>query len=440
MGGAGQALGLSAFGLDAAGGLALTGLGTTLGTIIPVVGAGLAIAAMFGAFSKKGGGAKSGGFASSGADVGRYFTPSDADANVKSIVDATSGSYTQLLRQLGGTGTAGFAIGFDTDPKGKASNRVEAGAYVGGQQVYRSLLQDLGRDQAALEAALKTESKRAVLAALQASDLPEAIGAILRTLDAASASDEAIDTLLSLATAIGGDALREAQKAVADAQRSSVEVLRDMGSEVRRLAADMDGSTASMQALTAATGTYRQAVAQALIAIEQIGASLRTMFAGTREQLEFGGLGKQETYDLYQAKGQTLLERIAETDDPAVVQQYAERINDYFLKAFNLLSPEEMLAEKPRFMESLNQLDTAVAGKLDDIATTIGGEAGDTFTVVRDALADAATKMGQAADKQLDAMGRLDGIVGRFEESVGQIAGSRIEVVTTGSGAVGGLG
>ena len=50
---------------------------------------------------------------------------------------------------------------------------------VNGQQVYGySAGESLGRDQATLEAAINLQTKRALLAALQASDLPTQIGAV----------------------------------------------------------------------------------------------------------------------------------------------------------------------------------------------------------------------------------------------------------------------
>lgn len=218
-GGIGQWLGLSAAGLDTAGGVALTGLGTALGGILPVVGAIAALAPLLSGLFSKGGGPKSGGFASVGDitgigntdSTGRWFTPSGEDATVQKIVDATSKSYTDLLRQLGGSGNAAFALGFDTDPQGKAPNRVHAGTFIDGQQVYDAALGDLGRDDATLKAALETEAKRSLLAALQASDLPDYLGKFFDSLEAATATSDQIDELIAT-----GQILKQVVDAFAD--------------------------------------------------------------------------------------------------------------------------------------------------------------------------------------------------------------------------------
>jgi hypothetical protein len=436
--GVGQTLGLSAAGLDMAGGVALTGLGTTLGTVIPLVGAGLAIASMFGAFSK-GGGPKQGG----SAGYGGFYpgeTTAQGNAAMQAAVADTSKSYSALLKLLGGSGAADFTLGFDTDPQGTAGSRVSAGATVGGKAVYSLRDLDVGRDPAALEAALKSESKKAILAALQASDLPDAVAAVLQTVNVASASDEAIDNLLNFATAMGavleaisGDVVADAQVAWEESQRSTIEVLRGMGQEVIRLAENLDGSAESMQALSGATIEYRQAVDATLIQIRQIAAALKETFAATREQVEFAGLGKQESYDLYRQKGSTLLGLINESDDPAMVQKYAEKINGYFLAAFNLLSPEEQLANKATFLADLDAVDTAVSTKLGKIATLIGTDTTGPFAAVQKALDSVAAKMQSAADTSKEAS---DGMKEAANTALAAArTPQRIEVVLTGSAA-----
>jgi hypothetical protein len=293
----------------AAGGMALA---SGLGAAVPIIGGALAIASMAGLFDRKGG-PKSGGFGSAGAigalsnsDAGRWFTPNSADAEMQTAVKTTLASYNQMLASLGGKGIAGFALGYDTDPAGTAPNRLHAGAFVGGQSVYDAALGDLGRDDAALTAALETEAKRSLLAALQASELPKQIAAAFNSVAASGASSETIDNLLQFGAAIkavidaiSGNVVDDAQKMWEQSQRSSVEALRDMGNEVIRLANNVDGSTESMQALGSATADYRQAVLQTLIAIKQISVQVEEMFSATRDSLETFGLDPAAMYDRF---------------------------------------------------------------------------------------------------------------------------------------------
>ena len=153
---AGAALGLSELavgagaaaevGAAAAGaGLAITEAGIALASMVPVVGwiAAAAIAAYV-IFGKEGGGPKSGGFATTGAtpgitgtdNSGRWMTPNQSDADLTKALNQVSGNFDKLLAAFGGTGTATFAQGFDTDPKGSAQNNVHTGVWVNGQQVF----------------------------------------------------------------------------------------------------------------------------------------------------------------------------------------------------------------------------------------------------------------------------------------------------------------
>lgn len=213
--GAGFSAGLETLSLAATAGLeAIGGLSSALGALGAVAGpVGLAISGIALAASllmKEGGGPKSGGFAGVGDitgirdtdSTGRWFTPSGEDATVRAIVEATSKSYTDLLRQLGGAGGAAFALGFDTDPEGDAPNRVHAGTFVDGRQVYDAALGDLGRDPAVLQAALETEAKRSLLAALQASDLPDYLANLFDNIEVGTATTEQIDNLIATATAL----------------------------------------------------------------------------------------------------------------------------------------------------------------------------------------------------------------------------------------------
>jgi hypothetical protein len=200
--GIGQSLGLSAVGLDAAGGVGLTALGTTLGAAIPVIGAALAIAAMFGAF-KSGGGPKTGGFAASeGVNVDRFFTPNQADSELGGVVGQLGTDYATIARALGASGNASFALGFDTDPNGSAGSRVSSGAFVNGAQVYGARDVDVGRNDADLQARLSLEAKRVLFAALQASDLPSYLADLFQGIDAASATAEQIDNIVRTAEAL----------------------------------------------------------------------------------------------------------------------------------------------------------------------------------------------------------------------------------------------
>jgi hypothetical protein len=445
-GGIGQALGLSSAGLDAAGGVALTGLGSTLGAVLPMIGVAVALAGALGAF-KKGGGPKTGGFASIGDiagigrtdSTGRWFTPNQKDSDVQSIVNATSQSYTKLVSALGGSGSAGFALGFDTDPQGSAPNRLHAGAFVNGRQVYDAALGDLGKDEAALQERLTLESKRALLAALQASDLPAAVAGALNGLLAESATEAQIDDVLKLGgamktlmDALDGDVVAAATERWDQAGRSLTEVLRDQGANVEKLAAEYDGTAASAEALASATMAYREATVQALIGIKQLQKELSALFADSREQIELAGLSDDEKYSFYQQRAADLFTKIGQTDDPALVAEYASKINEYMLAAFGVLSPDEQLSSKQLFLESLNELDRLTNDRLSSIAQAIADDTANPFAAVQGVLDGAAAVMQDAAGTQSAAAGAMQQAAATIAAAADRLANITIKVDASG--------
>lgn len=203
---------LSTFGtLFGGGGLAaIGGIGGLLGAALPIVGIGAALASAFGLFDR--GGPKTGGSASSLADIlggttglgtlERLFTPNQRDSDVQKVTDSIATSFLSVARSLGiAGGSAQFGLGFDTDPEGDAGNRVSALATLNGQTVYQRTDLDLGRD-GDVTAALELEAKRALFAALQASDMPAYLANLFDGIDAAGATAEQIDGILQTAAAL----------------------------------------------------------------------------------------------------------------------------------------------------------------------------------------------------------------------------------------------
>lgn len=215
--GAGFSAGISTLSIAANAGVAAIGgvasaLGAMAAVAIPVIGAVVAIAALFGFFGKKGG-PKVGGSAGTSVDVAsgdlsdlggeRFFTPNQADSQLQSVVKEIGTNYAKVAKALGATtGNASFKLGFDTDPKGTADNRVSASASVNGQEVYNVHDVGVGRDDQALQDRLTLEAKRATLAALQSSDLPKYLANILNEVDAYTADSDAIDNILKEAAAL----------------------------------------------------------------------------------------------------------------------------------------------------------------------------------------------------------------------------------------------
>lgn len=182
------------------------GFGAALGAALPALGvvAGIGVAAygVYQYLQSKKGGPKEGGFSDTGTSVSSYFASEETpggNAAVKTLTTALSTAFQDALKRLGGKGVAEFALGFDTDPRGKAPSNVHGTALIGGQSILDLKNPNVGRSDAELQAELKLQTQRLLLAALQNSELPDAISNVLNSVIAATASDVDISSILGVA-------------------------------------------------------------------------------------------------------------------------------------------------------------------------------------------------------------------------------------------------
>ena len=258
----GQTLGLSAIG-DTAGGLALTGLGTSLGAAIPIAGIVLAGLAMSGAFGSRGG-PKTGGFAQTpGMGLAPFFTETQSNRDLQTLVGGTSASYSNLVRALGGrAGQFDFGIGFDTDPQGTAANRISAGASLNGVSVMRArIAEEIGRDQGRLEEEIAKAVAEALKGALLASDIPEAVKALIGEFEGTAAEIETYVGKLAAANAVLTSTNAALQGLFGDLRLSDVLALGDAFGSL----------DAALQATGAYVETFYSAAERQALAVESLG-------------------------------------------------------------------------------------------------------------------------------------------------------------------------
>lgn len=451
--GLGEMLGLSV-GMGAGEGMALTALGTALGPVfaaLPYIGLALMAASAFGLFDSKGG-PKSGGYAgSAGLDLGplfsgdnnRYFTPSDADSDLMKMVKASEETYTALMKRLGGTaGDVKFAYGYDTDPQGTASNRVHAGAWVNGKQVYNYESGDdsLGRDADKLKETLDLESKRALLAALQASDLPDAIAAILNSVVASTATAEQIDDVTSFAQAFSDllglfkdtDVMTAGIDAFDRATMGMVGSIANAGWSLREMVDEFDGTTESAEALAAATAQYKEAAIAMVAQIQSIREGLAQSFANFGDQLRITALGNKDDggtalYKFYQERADQLREQLKTEQDPEAIARIVQQIQQYSGAAFNLLTPEQQEAQLQHFLDNMAEVQRLADERLADIQETIADAATQTLNDVKTLLDDFIAKLREESDattKKQD-----DAAVKQLSAAATQLVAARTPVV-----------
>ncbi|HSW83533.1 MAG TPA: hypothetical protein VLH12_08665 [Usitatibacter sp.] len=408
-----------------AGAAAVGGLAEVALAAIPVIGWIVAIGAvLYTIFGSSGGGPKGGGsfmgqFNAAGrflggttvpgSDNGRFFTPNNADPQLQQAGTALAASFFGTLQSLGGTvhGPVSLGLGFDTDPSGTAQNRISSNVTVGGRRVFGSQDREVGRDDAELQSQMQLESERMILAALQASDLPPAIASILNSVDAMTASKDAVENILAVAgafkqlTDLLGDF--DPDKIIKDAMRSSTDLFRDQSSALLTLAGNTDMSLASIQNLSQATNTFRQSAAQLIVAFESAKQQIDGMFNDTRRNIQMGGMTDQERYDFLQAEAARTFQQLQGATSPEEIQRMSDLVNRDINDAFSLLSPEDQRANRADFISRLDTTNATIQSRLQTLQQQVVTDTKDALTRIEALMTAQATSMQKAADTQSNA-------------------------------------
>jgi tape measure domain-containing protein len=418
-GAAGMAVGMSSAAMGATYGAAAGPIGMIIGAIIGLV---------LGSLVKSGGGPKGGGsfygnFDATGrltgrgtvpgTDNGRFFTPSSGDSVARQWGEDAAASYYRALYDLGGTGgAASFGIGFDTDPRGTAPNRLSSSVMIGGRQVWSSRDRDIGREEGDIEPQVELEQRRMVLAALQASDLPGILGRLVNSLDATTASLDQIDKVLGFARTYRAVQQLTAPGAARDRADDRIRGSTALGAyemageSLGKVVDAFEAGRASADELAAATNAYVEAQANLLVQIEQVKRATAEMFADTRRNIEMGGLTEQEKYDYLRAEADRLYAQLQTATDPEEVARLSSRINADLNEAFGMLDDEEQRRRRREFLSSLDTLEETVTARLNAIGEGVEEDDG---TNPNSVLRRASEAMDTAAQKMIDAADTMNG-------------------------------
>lgn len=454
-------------GTAAAAGGGLAAAGSAAAAAIPFVGIALAAYAAYKYFSKKGGGPMTGGFSSSG-DIGAFNfdggiglrNNTELNTVTAPAAQEAQSTYQALLKALGGTGSAGFAFGASADPQGTAQSNARAAAIVDGRTVFESPdVQKAGRTDASLAAAMTLEANKAILAALQASSLPDVVAGYLKSIDVSTATVQQItdalnhakdlkvlvdqvgalpkslaDGLLAamakapqldaqiqaFAAAFGAfsaaagklnevlarDPRAEALTALAGAQDSAYGKVLTLRTGLEGLVGSFDGSTVATEALATATGAYVDAQAQALQQIEQLKAGLTGMFGDSIKQLDFAVLDTAQRGAFLQDEAAKTMQLLKTATDPTAIEKFSKLIDKDLVDAFNLLSPDQQKAQHDEFVKNLQAANDTTLAQLaasGDAITQENQGNQSIMSVIRDAMGAAAAKQTEAAEKLIAA-------------------------------------
>ena len=449
----GSTLAAGLAGPTTAGATGLTGAGATAGGLMDGVGAwmasnpytlvaavviiaAIAIARMRTGGEKEGGsyfgsydssGAFTGDVTVPGTDNGRFFTPAGGDSVARQWGDTAAAAFFNMLHSLGGTSSGvQFGFGYDKDPRGSADSRVTAMVRGAGGQTLLNSTVTAGRDDEDFNRAIALQTRRALLAGLQDSDLPEAIASILSGVAADVATSDQIDQVFALAGAMKGllDTLTplSVEDLVAEAGRSAISAWRAQGEQLRDLANNTDLSVESLNRLSQATGQYRAAAAQLILQFESARTSVAAGISDTLRDFRFQTLDKQGQYNMLRGEASSFASGLGSMEDAGQIVDTVNRIRQLSSQAFGMLSDEDkraMLAEYESGLKEVQRIaDERLVALRDDVKDEANVQLSRQEKIVTD-MAAASVRMETAAKT--------------FDAAATRLADASIDVHFTGS-------
>lgn len=357
-----------------------------------------------------------------GSDNGRFYTPNGGDSIAREVGQTVAGSFFDILARLGGTtGGMQFGIGYDKDPRGSADSRVTTLVRGADGRVLYSNTSTAGRDDEDFERVMSLETRRAILAGLQGSDLPEAIANILNGVAVSTATSEQIDRVFALADAMRTllDTLSplSVEDLVAEAGRSALSAWRAQGDQLRELAANTDLSVESLGRLAEATRQYRTAAAQLILQFEAARRSVAGGIEDTIREMRFGTLDRQGQYDMLRGEADTLMSQVGTMEDAQQIAEAMNRIRQLSSQAFGMLSDEERRRMFPEYEAGLREAQRQADERLVSLRNQVRDEANEQLRQQREAT----TEMTKAA-------AGMDKAALMFQEAVRQFTGAEIPV------------
>lgn len=315
-----------------------------------------------------------------GSDNGRFYTPDGGDPIARQVGDSVAEGFFQILGKLGGS-TQGvqFGFGYDKDPRGSAQSRVTSlvqGA--DGRTLYSSTM-DAGRDDEEFNRVMALQTKRAILAGLQGSELPEAIAAVLNSVSVATASSEEIDNILLVGEAMKNllDTLSplNVEEILGNASRTAIDAWRAQGEQLTDLANNTTLTVESLGQLAQATGQYRAQAAALILQFEQARKVVSGGIGETLRDFKFQTLDKQGQYDFLRSEASMLAGGIGNMQDAQQIVDTVNQIRQASSQAFGMLSDEEKRAKLAEYETGLKEVQRVADERLVALRTQVKTEA-----------------------------------------------------------------
>ena len=233
--------------------------------------------------------------------------------------------------------------------------------------------------------------------------LPDAVATNLTAaIGETQASIDNINRIAVAASIIFGadkaDLAQIASDAITTASQSSFEAFMKQGDALDSLVTTTDTSVGSIEKLASATADYGANAVKLLVVIQQLKASIASMFGSTVENIKTSTMTNEEKYAYYQQQASDLENQLKTTTDPAKIAELTSKINELIGKAWDLLSPEEQKALQAEFIKNLGELNTLAQQRLDLATGVVEGDAQAHLDSAADKMTQVAADIAKAAD------------------------------------------
>lgn len=462
----GQGLGLSVA-MGAGEGIALTALGSTLGTAIPILGAALMVANMLGAFDKDPDKTKGqfGFLAGTTGFEDNQFTKTPfgnigfMDANTQQF----DGAGAQVFNQVVAGTLQAFADRMNEDQIALLSGRLQGLKFDEMEDEYTTedWLKKFGAEildkvisesfavldpqlQAVFDAFDGAADEMAEFAnvLLTVHDLTENIPTSLREtlISALDGTEEVSEQVIAFATAYGTlqevmnrDPVEDALDGLARANASAYESLQMTADAFGELIEAYDGSAEASLEIAEATAAYYNQLVQVIAGIRQLGQSIDAMFGGTIEDLTLQTLDDDQKKQYYQNQIALLYGQLGTAVDPAEIDRITKQINEYMRAAFGLLTPDEQTSLLSQYTDFARQVNELAQQRLVLAEAQAQRQADLLFTTLRSVMEKVAADMAKAAADQKAAAATMQQAANTIQD-----AANTPQVVTLGDPTVNG--
>lgn len=374
-----------------------------IGALVPVVGAALSIASLFGAFSKDpskvrgqfGISSGVGGFEDNAFTSSRFGNLGFLDAGTQQFSGQAGKVFTDALGKL----LDSIATRLTPEQVSRVTGRLQSQQFAGKEGTFTTedFLRQYGGD--ILRGVLGTAL----------SELDERFGPLIADFQGTAEEVETFATrLVNLHDNIEAlnTILTEGPSKAVDAalNTSAYDAFIRQGEALDSLVDSFDYSLDATEALSSATTDYYKSLVSLLVQIKQVSKAVSQMFATTTENILLAGQTPEFQYNYFRQQADSELSRISTLTDPQAIQEAASRINDLINRALSVLTPEQISLMRGSLLDFTRAVDATVQGRLGTIGNNATSAANSDIETVKGLLNAAVDKMLAAANKQ-DAAG-----------------------------------